>query len=660
MRFIAFLISLLALCAVQSNSATARTVADSVAAVEIAADATKAEMALIPRAFIIKDETGEKTVDDVMQMAGSASPNIPDRDVFSTGFSKAAYWFVVPLENNRPSSLKRLLIFEPSWLDDVRVTLTDAQGVVQSFNGGDTRPFAQRSKPYRLNNFDLTLPPGISMLVVRIQTRDPFFVNMSLMSDDYFAKFAAGEALYYGLVYGGLLSLLLFNLVLYLSAREKTYIAYCSLLTTFLIMNAAYNGHVFQWLFPESPEAGGNWVNSAFIYFYCFAGLMFALIFLDLKVQLPVAYKWTRRLLYVMGLSFVASAVLGGYRAHVTSSILWVTVYSVAAFALGILSLQRRNNGAFFYFAGSVGGLVGSSSTALVAMGILPYSFVAFRAVDFGMLLDAIMLSLALSARVAEARRLERLRRFFSPAVANQLLSATNEELYRPHRREIVVLFLDLRGYTAFTQKHGADEVMRILGEFHAAMGEIIASYEATLERFAGDGMMIFLNDPVEIPEPAIKAGKMALEMQARFQDLNKIWQQRDYSLSMGIGIAQGMATIGAIGFEGRRDYAAIGSVTNLAARLCSEAGGGQILISSVVAGNIEGAVQVLSIGELVLKGFSKPVACYEIAPLSPSKRVELMELADPVIAKLQTHQCGDDPLPTRLLPIKPFNRGLP
>ena len=139
-------------------------------------------------------------------------------------------------------------------------------------------------------------------------------------------------------------------------------------------------------------------------------------------------------------------------------------------------------------------------------------------------------------------------------------------------------------------------------------------SWRATLERFAGDGMMIFLNDPVEIPEPAVKAGKMALEMQVRFQDLNKIWQQRDYSLSMGIGIAQGVATIGAIGFEGRRDYAAIGSVTNLAARLCSEAGGGQILISSVVAGNIERAVQVLSIGELVLKGFPEPVACHEIA----------------------------------------------
>ena len=612
MRFIAFLFILLAMCAGQTTMAAENTIPSAA----IAANATDTELALIPMANIIKDEAGNKTVEEVMRAALSGKSTRSDHEVFSTGFSKAAYWFVVPLENNQTSSLQRLLMIEPSWLDDVRVTLTDAQGGVQSFEGGDTHPFAQRSETYRLTNFDLTLRPGRSMLVVRIQTRDPFWVNMRLMSHDYFAKFAAEEALYYGLTYGGLLSLLLFNFVLFLSSREKTYLAYCGLLTSFLFMNATYNGHVFQWLFPESPEAGGNWVNSVSIYIYCVAGLVFALIFLDLKAKLPVAYKWTRRMIYVIGLSFVVSAVLGGYRAHVISSILWVTVYSVAAFALGMLSLHRRNNAAFYYLSGSVGGLVGSFSTALVSMGILPYSFVAFRAVDFGMLLDAIMLSLALSARVAQGRRLERLRRFFSPAVADQLLSATNEEMYRPHHREIVVLFLDLRGYTAFTHKHGADEVMRILGEFHAAMGELIAVYEATLERFAGDGIMIFFNDPVEIADPAAKAARMALQMQDRFRDLNVAWEQRGYSLALSIGIAQGVATIGAIGYEGRRDYAAIGNVTNLAARLCAQAEGGHILVSSVVADNIGEAARLQTFGDLDLKGFLEPVKCFVISPV--------------------------------------------
>ena len=630
MRFIALLFTLLALCVGQTRAATQDS-QDSGRSAAIAADATAAQVALIPWAFIIKDETGEKTVEEVMRAVGSGNRISPDREVFSPGYSTAAYWFVVPLENARTSPLKRLLILNPSWLDDVRVTLTDARGVVQTFDGGDTHPFTQRSEPYRLANFLLDLPPGKSTLAVRVTTRDPFFVGLSLVRPDIFSELAASESLYFGLVYGALLALFLFHFVLYLSSREKAYLAYCAFLAAFLAMHATYNGHLFRWVLPEFPEVS-NWAHSVLIYLYCFQGLVFATVFLDLEEKLPTAYLWTRRLIYVMGLSFVASALLGGYRAQVITSILWVVIFAVAAFALGLLSLQRRNAAARFYLSGSAAGLVGSSITALTVMAIVPYSFWAFRAVDFGMLLDAIMLSLALSARLGQARRLERLRRFFSPAVADQLLAATSEELYRPHHREIVVLFLDLRGYTAFTETHGADEVMRILGEFHAAMGELIATYEATLERFAGDGMMIFLNDPVEIPEPAVKAGLMALEMQARFQEINKIWQQRNYSLSMGIGIAQGMATIGAIGFEGRRDYAAIGNVTNLAARLCSEAGPRQILVSSVVASNIEKAVRVQSIGELVLKGFAEPVKCYEIAPLPLHKAVEPIGLAAPVV----------------------------
>jgi class 3 adenylate cyclase len=636
MRFIALVLLLLTLCAGPTTQAAAQDSPGSGPSAGMAADATRAQTALIPWASIVKDEAGNKTAEEVTKEALAGHSKRLDSEVFSTNFSATTYWFVVPLENKQTSSLKRLLVVDPSWLDEIQATLTDAQGAVQTFAGGKTYRFAQRSEPHRLTNVALTLPPGQSTLVVRIQTRGPFFVNMKLMTPGYFTEFAAEEALYFGLLYGGLLSLLLFNLVLYLSGREKTYLAYCGLLIAFLLMHSTYNGHLFRWLLPESPKVG-IWPNSIFIYLYCFAGLVFALMFLDLKAKLPVAYLWTRRLLYTLGLSFVASAVLGGYRAHVIVSILWVVLYAVIALALALLSLQRQNTAANFYLYGSAGGLVGSSITALTVMGIVPYSSWAFRAVDFGMLLDAIMLSLALSARVVQARRLERLRRFFSPAVADQLLAATSEELYRPHRREIVVLFLDLRGYTAFTQTHAADDVMRILGEFHAAMGELIGAYEATLERFAGDGMMIFLNDPVEIPDPAVKAGKMALDMQARFQELNKIWQQRNYSLSMGIGIAQGVATIGAIGFEGRRDYAAIGNVTNLAARLCSEADPGQILACSVVAGHVEAAVPVQRLGALILKGFSDPVECYEIAPLPRQKTLEPVGLAAAALVDLQT-----------------------
>lgn len=218
---------------------------------------------------------------------------------------------------------------------------------------------------------------------------------------------------------------------------------------------------------------------------------------------------------------------------------------------------------------------------------------------------------------VAEVERFSRLRRFFSPAVADMLLTGDAEDPLKTHRREIVVVFLDLRGYTSFTEEFGADEVMRVLGEFHAAMGQLVMQYGATLERFAGDGMMIFFNDPLEIVDPAGTAVRMALDMQRRFADLKRQWQLRGYSLSMGIGIAQGVATIGAIGFEGRRDYGAIGSVTNLASRLCSEARGGQILVAQRAATNAGMSVPMQAAGEVMLKGFATPVEIFEPAASS-------------------------------------------
>jgi adenylate cyclase len=214
---------------------------------------------------------------------------------------------------------------------------------------------------------------------------------------------------------------------------------------------------------------------------------------------------------------------------------------------------------------------------------------------------------------IAEVERLGRLKRFFSPSVADLLLSGAAEDPLRSHRREIAVVFLDLRGFTAFTETADPEEVMGVLREYHRAMGELIIKHDGTLERFAGDGIMIFFNDPVVVPNPAERAVRMSVEMQAAFRTLHDDWCRRGYDLAMGIGIAQGYATIGAIGFEGRQDYGAIGPVTNLAARLCSEAQGGQILISQRVRGSVTD-VPTSFVGELRLKGFHGPVSAYEIA----------------------------------------------
>jgi class 3 adenylate cyclase len=216
-------------------------------------------------------------------------------------------------------------------------------------------------------------------------------------------------------------------------------------------------------------------------------------------------------------------------------------------------------------------------------------------------------------AQVAQLDRLSRLRRFFSPQLAELIVDGGAEDPLQTHRREVTVVFLDLRGFTAFAETAEPEEVMGVLREYHAEMGALILAHEGTLERFAGDGMMVFFNDPVPVPDAPERAVRMAVAMRDRVGELGARWRKRGHDLDGGIGIAQGFATIGAIGFEGRLDYGAVGTVTNLAARLCGEAKPGQILVSQRLLGAVEALVEVEPAGELPLKGFSKPVPAFNV-----------------------------------------------
>ena len=218
--------------------------------------------------------------------------------------------------------------------------------------------------------------------------------------------------------------------------------------------------------------------------------------------------------------------------------------------------------------------------------------------------------------QVAQLERLGRLRRFFSPQLAEAILSGGADDPLQSHRREITVVFLDLRGFTAFAETAEPEEIMGVLREYHAAMGQLILEHEGTLERFTGDGMMIFFNDPTPVPDPQDRAVRMALAMRERVEDLVRAWRKRGYELDFGVGLAQGYATLGAIGFEGRWDYGAIGTVTNLAARLCGEAQPGQILIPRRLYSALEERIEAVPVGEMSLKGFSRPVSVYNVTGL--------------------------------------------
>lgn len=230
---------------------------------------------------------------------------------------------------------------------------------------------------------------------------------------------------------------------------------------------------------------------------------------------------------------------------------------------------------------------------------------------------ELVALNASLEARVAEQvaqlERLGRLKNFFSPAVAESILAAGGAALLATHRRLVTVVFTDLRGFTAFTDTHEPEEVMEVLGAYHRAMGAAILRWGGTLEHFAGDGMMVFFNDPVPMPAPTESALAMTLEMRRDFAPLAEQWARRGIELGLGVGVAEGYATLGAIGYEGRWDYAAIGSVTNLAARLCGEAKGGEILVDRRAQARAGAAFEFGEQAEYQLKGINRPVAAYAL-----------------------------------------------
>jgi class 3 adenylate cyclase/PAS domain-containing protein len=221
--------------------------------------------------------------------------------------------------------------------------------------------------------------------------------------------------------------------------------------------------------------------------------------------------------------------------------------------------------------------------------------------------------------QVAQIGQISKLTRFLSPKVSDLIMAGDADDPLKTRRREITVVFVDLRGFTGFTETAEPEEVMSVLREYHAELGRAIMEYDGTIEHFAGDGVMILFNDPVPVEDHELQAIRMALRMRDSMAVLAQGWTKRGYALGFGVGIAGGYATIGTIGFEGRLDYGAIGTVTNLAARLCGEAGNGQVLISPRIFSKVEVRIDAEPVGELSLKGFQRPVFTHNVVGVRPA-----------------------------------------
>jgi len=227
------------------------------------------------------------------------------------------------------------------------------------------------------------------------------------------------------------------------------------------------------------------------------------------------------------------------------------------------------------------------------------------------------MLEQRVAEQLEQIERVSRLKRFLSPQIAELILSSSTYEPLASHRRQVTIVFGDLRGFTAFAEIAEPEEVMTVMREYHATLGSLIHEFEGTLERFLGDGIMVIFGDPIPCPDPCERAVQMAVAMRGRLSELSSKWRRERHELGFGVGIAYGYATLGAIGFEGRSEYSAIGTVVNLAARLCAEARDGQILIDSKVRAALDRRATAEPVGELTLKGLRRPIAAYNVIEMT-------------------------------------------
>ena len=244
-------------------------------------------------------------------------------------------------------------------------------------------------------------------------------------------------------------------------------------------------------------------------------------------------------------------------------------------------------------------------------------------------------------AQLDELERLQRLRRFLSPQLSEAIVSSGNDSILASHRREVAMFFADLRGWTSFVDTVEPEELMRVLSEFHDRVGELVRRFDATVGFIEGDGVQLFFNDPIEVPDAALRAVRLGCALRDQMAELTTQWRKRGHDLDFGAGIALGFATCGEVGFEGRSDYAAIGAVTNLASRLADEATAGQILIDRRLFAEVESDVEVVPIGEFTLRGFHRPIAAFDVvavreAAATPREqsKTEVPGQTDPSVAR--------------------------
>ena len=423
----------------------------------------------------------------------------------SHGFTHSAFWYRFEVENKKDTPLSRLIVFEPSWLDHVDVSVVSASSKIQSYEAGNAFVYAHRAVDHHLITVRHAFEPGKSTVYVRVKTPDPFIVSLSVASESAFFQKNIEVTLCAGLIYGGIIAMLFYNLFLFFGIKERYYALYVLYLLAFLFMNAAYNGYTYVYLFSDYPLVQ-DWAQSSGIFLFSIAGLLFASSFLNLSTQHPRLYKLTSCLIVFIAGVAVLIALLGGYRYHVISSILSAMLVSIYIFSVALYAWMKGNHSARFFLLGATSGLVGTVITVAAVIGLIPFMRFTYKANDFGIFIDAVLLSIALADRmrmtqerkiIAEKQaKTDALTGLYNRRAYYEISELEYKKVLRYHRILSVVMF-DVDEFKHINDTYGHSAGDTVLQSVATLTKETIRDYDYAF-RMGGDEFLLLLPETNE------------------------------------------------------------------------------------------------------------------------------------------------------------------
>lgn len=464
------------------------------------------------------------------------------KPVSSHGFTNASIWYKFDVLNSKLSAIPQLIMFKPSWLDHVEVSIVSPEGKVQTYQGGDRVQYTQRTLEHYLINFRHTFETGVSSVYIKVQTKDPFIVSIALMDEHTFLLENTFYTLLIGLFYGGMIALLIYNLFLYFGIKKHYYLFYVFYLFSFLMVNAAYNGYLFKYIFSEFP-AIQNWSQSILSYVFIIASLLFATSFLNLKKYQPKLFRYVRYFIYSILLLFILSALFGGYHYNIIFGIISVMLGSILIALIAFYVWIKGNRSARFFLLGSMSGFIGVTITALTLMSAIPYTYYTYKASDFGMYLDIILLSLALADKykIMQEDKLKAERDANTDALTGlknrrsfyEICALEFKKLKR-YQNNFSIIVLDVDDFKEVNDAHGHAIGDLLLKQIAFSITDTIRTYDYAF-RMGGDEFIILLPETKE--EDAYALAKRLLEK------INSIYlkptETQHITASMGISSCQ-------------------------------------------------------------------------------------------------------------------------